>query len=171
MGKMTRIAIFLVSVSSIAWAECICPRFNNDNWYCPNGRTVSLKRLFRCKGCHVKQSQLRNAIGRACASTMGGYCRRERKNFFQIFQRGDCSVPAVFSYAKRIGNHDFITACKTHDACYSMQRGQATCDQEFCSNLKNSCDWTNHYSDCQEYAWIFYETVNNFGRSAYRQSR
>ena len=30
-------------MSFIAWAQ-ECPRFNNDNWYCPNGRNVSLRR-------------------------------------------------------------------------------------------------------------------------------
>ena len=60
---------------------------------------------------------------------------------------------------------------KTHDACYSMQRGQATCDQEFCSNLKNSCDWTTRlFEPCQSNAWGFYQAVNWGGRSAYRQS-
>ena len=64
------------------------------------------------------------------------------------------------------------TSSKTHDACYSMQRGQATCDKEFCSNMKNACDWTRptFWPNCQAMAWGFYEAVKWGGQSAYRQS-
>ena len=81
--------------------------------------------------------------------------------------------PKTTQLLKFIGYYRYQFS-KTHDACYSMQRGQKACDQEFCSNVKNSCDWINKswikWISCQNGAYGFYKAVNLFGSSAYKAS-
>ena len=115
----------------------------------------------------MSTDQLVDRIENACWSTMTGWCSGYNQPFSTIFRQGTCSTPDGVPR----GRYEFKAACKTHDACYAMQRGQEACDREFCSNLKNSCDWINrngfHWASCQIGAKAFYKAVDIFGSQAY----
>ena len=114
-----------------------CPLFHSNYWICPDGSKVNIPDALMSTH-HVNQSYLVKQIEAACRPTFPDFCERKNQTFLQIFREGDCSG----GLAGDMADGPFLAACKTHDVCYTLQRGQQACDEEFCSNLKNSCNWT-----------------------------
>ena len=61
----------------------------------------------------------------------------------------------------------FITACRTHDACYSIAFSEKDrCDTRFKDNLEVLCREKNH-SFCDLWVWSAYQVVQHKGDKGY----
>ncbi|RCN46398.1 hypothetical protein ANCCAN_07576 [Ancylostoma caninum] len=72
---------------------------------------------------------------------------------------GDCQ-----GYAATV-NH----CCAYHDECYSLQRGQTTCDDEFCDCLEEASEGSPTF--CHILIMGKCQLVIGFGVSTYRESK
>ncbi|EYC45766.1 hypothetical protein Y032_0417g1101 [Ancylostoma ceylanicum] len=76
-----------------------------------------------------------------------------------MFMAGDCQ-----GYAATV-NH----CCAYHDECYSLQRGQTTCDEEFCDCLEDASEGSPTF--CHILIMGKCQLVIGFGVSTYKDSK